>query len=57
MAIKKGDKGSCVVIWDRNDYITEADKQLSNKDVYKQVSFKEKTLCDLVEMRNRSVYM
>ena len=57
MAIEKGDKGSCVVIWDRNDYITEADKQLSNKDVYKQVSFKEKTLCDLVEMRNRSVYM
>ena len=57
MAIKKGHKGSCVVIWDRNDYITEADKQLSHKYVYKQVSFKEKTLCDLVEMGNRSVYM
>ena len=30
----KADKGSCVVIWDRNDYITEAEKQLSDKDVY-----------------------
>ena len=24
--IKKGDKGSCVVIWDRLDYIMEAEK-------------------------------
>ena len=43
IVIKKADKGSCVVIWDRNDYIAEAEKQLSNKDVYKQISFKEKT--------------
>ena len=46
--MKKADKGSCVILWDCNDYITEAEKQLSNKDRYKQVSFKEKTLCDLV---------
>ena len=54
MVIKKADKVFYVVVRDRNDYITEVEKQLSNKDVYKQVSFKEKALCDLVEIRNRS---
>ena len=24
--VKKPDKGSCVVVWDRNDYIAEAEK-------------------------------
>ena len=43
IVIKKTDKGACVVIWDVNYYIAEAEKQLSDKDVYKQVSFKEKT--------------
>ena len=38
--IKKADKGSCVVLWDRNDYITEAESQLKNELVYKKVSFK-----------------
>ena len=51
--IKKADKDSCVVIWDRNDYIAEAEKQLSDEEVYKQASFKEKNLIDLVEIRNR----
>ena len=54
MVINKADKGFYVVVWDRNDYITEVEKQLSEKDVYKQVSFKEKALCDLVEICNRS---
>ena len=40
IVIKKADKGSCVVIWDRNDYITEAESQLKNELVYKKVSFK-----------------
>ena len=26
--IKKIDNGSCVVEWDRNDYVTEAERQL-----------------------------
>ena len=26
IAIKKADKGSIVVVWDRNDYILEAEK-------------------------------
>ena len=28
--IKKADKGSCLVVWDRNDCIAEAGKQLNN---------------------------
>ena len=50
---KKVDKGSCAVIQDHNDYITEAEKQFSNKDIYKQVSFEEKHFCDFVERSNR----
>ena len=29
--IKPADKGSAVVIWDRNDYLKEAEKQLSDR--------------------------
>ena len=42
--IKKADQGSRVVVWDRNDYIAEAENQLNNKSVYKNVTFKEKIL-------------
>ena len=38
---------------DRNDYITDVEKQLSGKDVYKHVSFREKIFCDLVESNNK----
>ena len=51
--MKKATKDSCIAIWDRNDYITQAEKQLFHKDVHKHVSFKEKTLCDLAEISNR----
>ena len=27
IVIKKADKGSCIVVWDRNDYLREAEKQ------------------------------
>ena len=39
LVIKKADKGSCVVIWDRNDYITEIESQLKNGSVYKKSYF------------------
>ena len=42
--IKRADKRSCVVIWDRNDYIKEAEIQLSNQNVNKNVEFKDKIL-------------
>ena len=52
IVIKKAYKGSCVVVWDRNDYIAEAEKQLNNKSVYNNVIFKEKILQDLAETNN-----
>ena len=36
--IKGADKGSTVVVWDREDYIKEAEKQLGDSDVDEQVS-------------------
>ena len=35
--IKGADKGSTVVVWDREDYIKEAEKQLGDSDVYEEV--------------------
>ena len=32
IAIKGADKGSTVVVWDRDDYIQEAEKQLGDKE-------------------------
>ena len=49
----KADKGSYVVVWDRNDYLMEAEKQLSDKNVYKDVNFNEKLIQDLAETRNK----
>ena len=37
IVIKEADKGSAVVVWDREDYLKEADSQLSNKEVYQEV--------------------
>ena len=33
IVIKKIDKGSCVVVWDRLDYVTEVEKQLKDRKV------------------------
>ena len=35
--IKGADKGSVVVVWDREDYLKEAYRQLDDKEVYQQV--------------------
>ena len=53
LVIKKANKGSCVVAWDRNDYLMEAEKQLSDKNVYKEVKFNEKLIQDLTETSNK----
>ena len=37
--IKKGDKASCVVIWDCSDDIMEAEKELSDKTIYRDDTF------------------
>ena len=52
-AIEKADKESCIVNWDRNDYLREAEKQLKNQNVYRKVAFKDKTLSQLVDCGNR----
>ena len=53
IVIKKADKGSCVVVWDRNDYVLEAEKQLSDPSVYRDVSNNENILPKLSEATNK----
>ena len=36
--IKQTDKGSGVVVWDREDYLKEAEKQLGHKEMYEKLS-------------------
>ena len=33
IAIMKGDKGSCVVVWDRDYYLLEAERQLKDENI------------------------
>ena len=35
--IRGADKGSVIVVWDREDYLKEAYRQLDAKEVYEQV--------------------
>ena len=37
IVIKPADKGSAIVIWDKQDYLKECELQLGNKSVYKEV--------------------
>ena len=53
VVIKKADKGSCIVVWDREDYIAETEKQLVDVTVYKDVNFKENMLQDYAETSNK----
>ena len=46
--IKGADKGSAVIIWDREDYIKEASKQLEDKDVYEEVQNDPRILINTV---------
>ena len=47
--IKPSDKGSCAVLWDREDYLAEAEKQLQDVEIYEDTDFKESDLVKLVE--------
>ena len=53
IAIKEAYKGSAVVIWDKKDYLMKAEKQLSCKESYEEVSsdpsFLIKTIHDTLE--------
>ena len=51
--IKPADKGSCVVVWDRDDYLAERYSQLSENNVYtKMERFSEETVMSLTEESN-----
>ena len=53
IVMKKADKGSCVVVWDQNDCITEAEKQFSDENIYKDINFKGKILQELADTSNK----
>lgn len=53
IVIKRTDKGYCVVICDRNDYLFEADKQLKDKNVSRDVEYNVNVLKDLTEASNK----
>ena len=53
IVIKQADKGTCVVVWCKDDYIKETNKQLEDKTVYKDIDFKETILSDSVDKSNR----
>ena len=50
--IKSAGKGSCAVVWDRDDYITKADRQLKHNAIYESSSFKDTNLVKLVGKSN-----
>ena len=48
--IKIQNKGFCVVVWDRKDYLAEGYKQFNNESTYVKVKYsKNKTVSDLIE--------
>ena len=53
IVIKKADKGSCVAIWDRNHYLAEAERQLKDENIYRNVNVNEKLIEDLKEYNNK----
>ena len=51
--IKPADKGSCVVVWDRDDYLAEGYSQLSDNNVYTKIeSSSEKFVSSLIKESN-----
>ena len=53
IVIKKVDKVSCVAVWCRDDYIKEAENQLKDHTVYKDVNFKEAMVSELADKSNK----
>ena len=52
VVIKPADKGSAVVVWDRNDYLKEAERQLSDEKTYEEIRITEKGQVELLEKSN-----
>ena len=50
IVLKLADKGSCAVVWDREDYLAEGYKQLSDSSTYVEVkNYKKRLLVDLTK--------
>ena len=52
IVIKIADKCLCLVVWNRENYIFKAGKQLCDKNVSRDVNFKNKILQDLAVTGN-----
>ena len=52
IVIKGADKGFTVALWDRDDYLQEASRQLRDTNICKDVKFNENILTGLVERSN-----
>ena len=53
IVIKKADQCSSVLVWDRWDYIKEAEKQLGDSTLYKEINYNKKILSQLVDSSNK----
>ena len=53
IVIKKAYKHSRVIVWDENDYIAEAETQLSDENIYKGINFEDKILQQLADNSNK----
>ena len=42
-----------MVIWDQNNYLMKAEKQLSDKNVFKEVNFNDKLIQNLTGTSNK----
>ena len=48
IVIKGADKGSAVVVWDREDYIKEAENQLGDTNIYEEVPNDAEPLMNII---------
>ena len=54
IVIKLADKGSYVAVWDREDYLAEGYKQLSDSSTYVEAkNYKKRVLVDLTKKSNK----
>ena len=53
IVIKPADKGSCVVVWDKLDFLAKAENHLKDNNTYKNVKFEYDDLIKLVEKSNK----
>ena len=51
--IQPADKDSAVDIWDRQDYLKEAEQWLRDSSIYKEVKVTEKGLIDLIDTSDK----